>query len=238
MAADGRQKLKIIYLMQMLMKETDAMKGLTMAQILSKLEELGIPAERKSIYRDIDVLRSAGFDIECAQRAPVEYYYKRDSLTLDQIAMLIDIVQSCKFLTDRMSSQLVGAIRDLASERERKLLSKRMHVEGRIKTKSESVFHNVNTIHLAQQNKHKVAFTYYKYDAQKKRVAQHDGQCYVVTPVRVVFADGFYYLVGWNDQAQEIRTYRIDRMELLQELPEAAARNKEISNALYDPFEY
>ena len=238
MAADGKQKLKIIYLMQMLMKETDSTKGLTMAQILSKLEEQGIPAERKSIYRDIDVLRTAGFDIECAQRAPVEYYYKRDSLTLDQIAMLVDIVQSCKFLTDRMSNQLVNAIRDLASERERKQLSKRVHVEGRIKSKSESVFHNVNVLHLAQQNKHKVSFLYYKYDINKKRVARHDGQRYVVSPLRIVFSDGFYYLVGWNDQAQELRTYRIDRMELPQELPEPAVHNKEISAATYNPFEY
>ena len=70
--AANRQKLKLLYLMRMLMEETDSERGLTMAQILEGLEELGISAERKSVYRDIEALREFGVDVRAYQRAPVE----------------------------------------------------------------------------------------------------------------------------------------------------------------------
>ena len=54
--AVNRQKLKLLYLMRLLEEETDAEQGLTMPQILERLEDLGITAERKSIYRDIEAL--------------------------------------------------------------------------------------------------------------------------------------------------------------------------------------
>lgn len=237
-SGENRQKLKLLYLMQMLMNETDSTQGLTMTEILTKLEEQGISAERKSIYRDLDTLRDFGMNIGVLHRAPVQYVYERDSLTVEQLALLIDAVQSSKFLTDRTSAQLTNSLRNLASERERKLLDKRVHVEGRIKSKSDSVFHNVDTIHAALQNRHKIQFNYYKYDSHKLRTAQHDGRPYVVTPVRVIFADSFYYLAAWNDDNNEIRTYRIDRMELLHELPERAVRNDTIASYNYEHFEY
>lgn len=232
------QKLKLVYLMRMLEGHTDLQRGLTMPQIIERLEALGISAERKSIYRDIAVLREAGVDIRMLPTRPVEYALVRSELGIDDVMMLVDIVQSSRFITERKSSQLVKSLKGLVSERERKLLDKRVHVRGRIKNQSESIFHSVDVIHEALQQKRKVQFLYFSYGTDLKRKARHEGKCYELTPVKVVYSYGNYYLAAYDDADEIIKTYRVDRMELLQMSDAVATRCATIANYDCDEFAY
>ena len=236
MSASSKQKLKLLYLYKMLNEQTDSEHGLSMSDILERLAAAGIDAERKGIYRDLDVLREFGLNITTLKRSPVEYTLERSGMTLAEITLLIDAVQGSKFLTQRMSSHLVNSIRTLASEPEREQLNKRIHVDGRIKSQNDSVFYNVDTIHDAMRQKRKVSFLYFKYDARLKRQVQHDGKPYVQTPVQVVFSDGFYYLITWSDTHEDFVRFRIDRMKLVQVSNEAATRNATIANYAYEDF--
>ena len=238
MAANGNQKLKLLYLHKILSEETDSEHGLTMAEILTRLEELGVPAERKGIYRDIKVLRDFGYDVQTLQRSPVEYRIDRTGMSLGELTLLIDAVQSCRFLTQRTSAHLANQVRELASPAEREVLAKRVHVDGRVKRQNESVFFNVDTIHEAIRLRRKVSFLYYKYDAEMEPVIQHEGKPYVHTPVQVVFADGFYYLITWNDNYGQFLRFRIDRMRIVQVSDEKATRNEKIANYVYEEKEY
>lgn len=238
MAANGKQKLKLLYLYKMLTEETDSESGLSMTQILERLAELGISAERKSIYRDMDVLRDFGCNIILIQHMPVEYAIESSGLNLPELTLLIDSVQGSKFLTQRTSNRLTKAIRELASPRERALLDKRVHVDGRIKSQNDSVFYNVDTIHEAMHLKRKVEFLYYKYDITMHRAIQHGGVPYVHTPVQVVFANGFYYLITWSDAHEDFVRFRIDRMRLVQVSAEKATRNERIANYAFEDFAY
>ena len=110
--AINRQKLKLLYLMRMLEEETDAERGLTMAQIIGKLEALGISAERKSIYRDIEALREFGVDVRTYQRAPVESAVEHRAFAFAELQLLVDAVQSSRFLTQRKSDALVEGVKD------------------------------------------------------------------------------------------------------------------------------
>ena len=238
MANMGNQKLKLLTLLRILEKETDSEQGLSMPQIIERLEAEGIPAERKSIYRDLNVLRETGLNIVKLPRRPVEYALLRTELGLSDIMMLIDAVQSSRFLTERKSNQLVKNLKELTSERERKLLDKRVHVQGRIKNQTESVFHNVDTIHEALQRKRKVEFLYFSYGTDLKRAPRREGKRYVLTPVKVAYVDGNYYLAAYSDKYEDISIYRIDRMELLQVSAEAATRCELIANYGFEEFEH
>lgn len=240
MATDNkqRQKLKLVYLMRMLEEETDTECGLTMPQIIERLEALGISAERKSIYRDIAVLRETGVEIRMLPTRPVQYALVRNELGIDDVMMLVDIVQSSRFITERKSNKLVKSLKALVSERERKLLDKRVHVRGRIKNQSESVFHSVDVIHEALQRKRKIQFLYFSYGTDLKRSARHEGKRYELTPVKVVYADNNYYLAAYDDEDALIKTYRVDRMELLQVSDAVATRCAEIANYDYEDFAY
>ena len=240
MATDNkqRQKLKLVYLKRMLEEETDAECGLTMPQIIERLEALGISAERKSIYRDIAVLRETGVDIRMLPTRPVQYALVRNELGIDDVMMLVDIVQSSRFITERKSNKLVKSLKALVSERERKLLDKRVHVRERIKNQSESVFHSVDVIHEALQRKRKIQFLYFSYGTDLKRSARHEGKRYELTPVKVVYADNNYYLAAYDDEDALIKTYRVDRMELLQVSDAVATRCAAIANYDYEDFAY
>ncbi len=213
-------KSKILCLLDLLERRTDGDRGLTMPQIIEGLEAQGISAERKALYRDIAALRQAGFDIRKLPARPVQYALVRSDLGLDDVMMLVDAVQSSRFLTERKSAQLVRSLKTLVSDRQRKLLEKRVHVRGRVKSQSESVFHSVDTIHEAIQRRRKVEFLYFSYGTDLKRHPRHEGKRYAVSPVRVVFSDGNYYLAAYEAAAGDaegtVKTYRIDRMELLQ----------------------
>lgn len=234
--AINRQKLKLLYLMRMLEEETDAERGLTMAQIIGKLEALGISAERKSIYRDIEALREFGVDVRTYQRAPVEYAVEHRAFAFAELQLLVDAVQSSRFLTQRKSDALVEGVKQLASRRQRALLDKRVHVEGRIKMQNESVFHHVDTLHEAIRRHRQVAFRYVKHDVNKCPQPQGGGRIYCETPVCLIYSEGCYYLIAYNEKHDSFPSYRVDRMQGLRITDEAAVRNERI--ATFDAATY
>lgn len=69
------QKLKIMYLMKILLEETDEDHDLTLNEIVEKLKAYNVTAERKSLYSDIENLRTFGLDIIGMQYGKT-YHYK------------------------------------------------------------------------------------------------------------------------------------------------------------------
>ena len=235
MASSSTQKLKVLHLMDILKKETDPEHGLTMPQIIERLAARGIDAERKGLYRDIETLREFGMDIRQLKRQPVQYALAERDFELSQLMLLVDAVQSSRFLSDGASNALVKSVRQLASTEERKALNKQVHVHGRPKRQDRSDFVAVDLLQDAMARKSKVSFRYYKYGAGKERVARRGGAAHVVTPVNLTYSDGNYYLVAYSASDEEIRNYRVDRMGQIVVTGEHVDRNEVI--ARYDPDE-
>jgi predicted DNA-binding transcriptional regulator YafY len=224
MARNKNQKLKILYLMQMLLRETDDEHGLTMAEIIDRLDELGIKAERKSVYDDMDALRKFGLDIINLKGSRAEYHIGNRDLEHAELTMLIDAVQSSKFLTERKSAALINKLKSLVSVHEAKQFDRRIFVAGRVKMQNESVLYNVDAIQRAIQSRRKLSFLYYDYDFEKKQVARKDGGRYTVNPVSLVYIDEFYYLVTYHDRYDDLVNYRADRMKKIEILGEPSSR--------------
>ena len=243
MSAENGQKLKLLHLLRILWTKTDAQRGVSMAQIITELNEVGIKAERKSIYRDIAALREFGLEVVTYKRMPVEYALVKTGFSFDDVMMLVDVVQGSKFLSEHKSTQLVKSVQELASVHERGMLKKRVHVEGRIKNQNESVFHNVDTIHQAIAQKRKIQFLYCRYGTDLEMHPTQDpetgrARLYVETPVKVAFVNGFYYVAVWSDLRNKMLTFRVDRKKLLQVSNQKATRNETISSYAYEHFEY
>lgn len=230
------QKLKLLYLAKIFQEETDDKAGLTMPQIIEHLREYGISAERKALYRDIKALQEFGMDIRRYNRSPMQYALANREFSQSELLLLVDAVQSSRFLDKAKSRELIDSIRTLASKRQREALSKRMHVEGRIKMQNESVFYNVDIVQEAIQVLRKVSFHYFKYNVEKEKERQHGGDRYLETPVQLIYSDGYYYLVAYNDKHDGFTNYRVDRMTEVMVSDEPATRNERI--ALFDPEAY
>lgn len=238
MPNNSKSKLKLLYIKQILEDETDAEHGISMTRIIERLNEFDIPAERKGVYRDIQTLRDFGIEIQTYQRCPVEYAIARRDFSLSELMLLVDAVESCKFLTRRQSNALTTNLKLLASDHQRELLNRRIHVAGRISSKNDSVFTSIDILHEAIRTNRHVAFMYYKYGLDGKRFATHDGKPHEVTPVGIVFSDGFYYLTAWNDERDDMTEFRIDRMDKIRVTDKPATKNDKITHHKYEGDEH
>ncbi len=235
--AANLQKLKLLYLAKMLEEETDAEAGLTMTQILDRLAQNGIKAERKSVYRDIESLREFGLDIQTFQRAPLEYALVTRPFDFEDLLLIVDAVQSSRHLTQRKSDALVRSIKRLAPKRERDLLDRHLSVRGRIKVQGDSLLYNVDHIQEAIATKRKVTFRYFTYNAAKEKVMRHSGERYSETPVEIVVNQGVYYLVTYNPVSDEFDGFRVGRMDYVEVADERAAKVSRQSDFSVERFD-
>lgn len=213
MAKGNNQKLKLIYLMKILLEKTDEAHSITMEEILASLRAYGISAERKSIYADIEALRLYGLDIVGEQRNRTYYYaVAQRQFELAELKLLVDAVQSSKFITARKSHQLIKKIEALASMYEASQLQRQVYVTERIKTMNESIYYNVDSIHSAINANAQIRFQYFQWTVEKQMELKKDGAFYQVSPWALSWDDENYYLVAYDAAAGEIRHYRVDKM--------------------------
>lgn len=231
------QKLKIMYLMKILLDNTDETHSITLQQIIEKLEGYDVSCERKSVYSDIEQLRQYGLDIYGEQRNRT-YYYKvvNRQFELAELKLLVDSVQSAKFITAKKSNELIKKIEGLASRHEAMQLQRQVYVSGRVKTMNEGILINVDTIHQAINSNTKIRFQYYKWTPDKKMELRRDGKVYEVSPWALSWDDENYYMVAYDSEADMIKHYRVDKMlhiDLSESMREGKERFKSFDMAEY-----
>lgn len=212
MSYNSKSKVKVLYLLKILREETNAEHGLTMPQIIQRLAEHGVSAERKSVYADLDALREFGIDVRTYRTSPVEYGVVPDEFSLEELMVMVDAVQSCRAITQRQADSLVRSIKQLTNKEDRKVLDRCIHVEGRIKSKSDSVLSAVDKIHDAIRSKSSVTLVYKRASSADGAQSTSRGKKHEVTPIEVAYDDGFYYLTAWDGGGEEVREFRLDRI--------------------------
>ena len=213
MARSANQKLKLLYVMDFLLQNTDEAHPATLAQIAAHLERLGVGAERKSLYDDLEALRTYGLDIATAGGGRTSAYYvaSRD-FELPELKLLVDSVQSSKFITHKKTAALIKKIERLGSVHEARQLQRQVYVAGRIKTMNESIYYNVDEIHSGISQGKQIRFRYFSLDVRKERRYHRGGAYYAVSPYALTWDNENYYLVAYDGETEEIRHYRVDRM--------------------------
>ena len=221
MARSSNQKLKLLYMMEYFLQNTDEEHPVTTAQIINHLAAHDISAERKSIYDDIEALRLFGLDIIRVDSGRSSgYYVAARAFELPELKLLVDSVQSSKFITHKKSSALIKKIETLASIHEARLLSRQVFVKNRIKAMNESIYYNVDEIQAGISSNKKIQFLYFEYNIAKERVYRHNGAIYVVSPFAMTWDDENYYLVAYDSNAGKIKHYRVDKMDQISVLDE------------------
>lgn len=211
---DSNTRLRILYLYQLLLNETDEDHPLSTEQIRAKMQDMhGIYMHRTTLPSDIELLRSAGIAIEQVRTKSWNYYIDDRSFFLPEIKILIDAVQSSRFITEKKSKELVEKLIKLTSKNNAEKLHRTLNITDRVKTENEKSFYIVDSIHEAISLKKKISFLYFDYDNKKHHVLKNNGEPYTVSPYDLVYNGDFYYLIGYCDERNEIRTFRVDRIE-------------------------
>lgn len=236
MARSSNQKLKCLYLRQFLLENTDEAHPVTVSQMIDYLARHDIAAERKSIYDDIDGLRSYGLDIEYRKAQDGGYFIANREFQLPELKLLVDAVQSSKFLSLRKSNELIAKLEKLASRHEAQALRRQVYVTHRIKNMNESIYYNVDALHSAIAAGSRITFRYFDWDMNGKKKYRHEGKRYRISPWALLWDDENYYLVGYDAEHAERRHYRVDKMESITQTGEERL-GKELF-AGFDPAAY
>ena len=236
MAKSENQKLKLLYLKKIFEEETDEKHPITIAQIINKLEAYGIEAERKSLYRDIRLLQDFGMDIVSVRAKSFGYYLGSREFELPELKLLVDAVQSSRFITHKKSNELIKKLEGLASVHDAAQLQRTVYVVNRIKTANESIYYNVDSICLGISENSRISFKYFDWTADKKRSFRRNGEPYVVSPWSLTWDDEMYYLVAYDSDEGKIKHFRVDKMTNIETV--AMARDgrqafRELDMALY-----
>lgn len=212
MPKSSNQKLKLLYLMQMLLERSDENHPLTVQDMIDELSLLDISAERKSIYSDLEALRVFGLDIMQSKGKSTGYYIASRDFELPELKLLVDSVQSSKFITHKKTLSLIKKIEGLASVYDAQLLQRQVYVRNRVKSMNESVYYNVDEISGAISRDRIIRFKYFEFDVNKQRRYRHDGKVYEISPFALMWDDENYYMLGYDPEAEKLKHYRVDKM--------------------------
>ena len=236
MARSANQKIKILYLMRILLERTDDDHGLTLEEISNALLECGVEAERKTLYDDLEVLRVFGLDIEKRKDKTVRYHVVSREFELPELKLLVDAVQSSKFITHKKSNELIKKIESFTSRYEASQLQRQVFVSNRIKTMNESIYYTVDYIHDAINNNVKVSFQYFSWNVKKEKALRHNGDRFVISPWALTWDDENYYMIGYDHISGLVKHYRVDKMlniQLTDEKRDGAELFKNFDMAVY-----
>lgn len=221
MAKSSNQKLKLLYLLKMLEEKTDEENTMTINDMIAELDRYGITAERKSIYDDLEALRHYGLDIASRKSKTTDYFVASRLFELPELKLLVDAVQCSKFVTHKKSNELIKKIESLASHRQAQALHRQVYVSNRVKTINESIYYNVDRLHVAIAENKKVSFKYFDYDIKKEKAFRKNGDKYSVSPYGLSWDDENYYLVAFSSKYNDFTHYRVDRMTEIEMLEDA-----------------
>ena len=237
MAKSQNQKLKLLYLIDILERKTDENHPLNTSQLIEELAKVDVSAERKSIYSDMESLRTYGLDIVGEAEGKTFYYRVVDrTFELAELKLLVDSVQSAKFITEKKSNELIKKIENLSSKYEAQQLQRQVYTSNRIKTLNESIYYNVDLLHDAINENSQIKFHYFQWNVDKKMELRKDGAYYVVSPWGLSWDDENYYLIAFDATANKIKHYRVDKMlhiELTGEKREGKDHFDKFDMALY-----
>ena len=207
------QKFKLYRLAQIMLEKTDEDHYITMPEIIESLKAYEITADRKSIYNDLKDLEQLGIEVE-GEPVGNKYHYHvvSRSFELPELKLLVDAIQSSKFITEKKTNTLIKKLETLVSKYDAMKLQRQVYVSGRIKTMNESIYYNVDEIHNAISENKKIRFQYYRWNLKKEMELRHDGAYYHISPWGLSWDDENYYLVGYDSDAEQIKHYRVDKM--------------------------
>lgn len=230
MAKSENQKLKTLYVAKYFLENSDENHPTTAGDIVDYLRnECGVEAERRAIYRDIAILRDEfGMDIDGGQGG--KYRLLSRQFEFDDLRLLAECVHAAKFISASQAKTLVDTIGEFCSVYQAEQLQQEVFLCDRVKTTQRGTMTIISKINAAMSHKldgkphtpQKISFKYLKYTLQDRnaQVERRKGAIYKVSPYKLLINEGNYYLLAFDDKAQDMRTYRIDRMKEVKLLDE------------------
>jgi len=206
-------KLRPIYLARILFERTDEDHYLTTNQLIRILkDEYGIESYRITVRNDVEHLKDLGMKIESTLSTQMRYHVAQRKYDPAELKLLIDAVESAKFISGKKSRALVEKLMTEVSLYQAVGLKRNLLAEGRVKSENEKSLQIVDAINDAINRGRKISFQMVEYSPKKRRVLHNNGEIYTFSPYTLVWDGDCYYAVGYSDKYGRIGSHRVDRI--------------------------
>ena len=210
---ENGNKLRLLYIYQYLLRHSDEDHPVSTPELLKYLkDEYNMDVHRTTLPGDIAMMEEAGIHFEIIKSRQNKYYFDDRPFDVSELKLLIDAVSSSKFITEKKSKELIKKLVSLTSDYNAEKLRRHITVEGRIKSENEKAFYILDRINEAIDKNCKVSFQYADYNNRKYKELRHDGEYYVVSPYALVWDGDYYYMIGYCDNREHMRHFRLDRI--------------------------
>ena len=233
MPKSDNQKLKIFYILDYLEAYSNEKNPVRASDLISMLDrQWGIRCDRKTVYSDIAALQQYGVDIVSLPGKNGGYYIASRNFELPELKLLIDAVQSSRYLTEKKSRELIEKLCSQCNEQDAKLMRRTVLVSGRVKSMNETIYYNVDAIQEAIAQNKQISFRYFDWDFGGKR--KYREKEYLASPYGLCQDHENCYLLAFSNR-YGITSYRVDRMTDIQLTEEARIPCPELTGkALHD----
>ena len=210
---ENGNKLRLVYIYQYLFKYSDADHPVSTPELLRFLkEEHGMDVNRTTLPGDFAIMEKAGIHFEVIRSRQNKYYFDDRLFDMAELKVLIDAISSSKFITEKKSKDLIRKLTTLTSDYNAEKLRRHVTVEGRVKSENEKAYYILDAINNAIDKNCKICFQYTEYSSRKRKVIKNNGEYYTVSPYALVWDGDFYYMIGWCDNREHMRNFRLDRI--------------------------
>lgn len=226
-------QIRILHLLRYLCQHTDEKNPATVADIISCWEAAGIQASRKSVYQDIALLTELGMDIVHVKGSRNSYFLASRLFELPEVKLLVDAVESSRFITRKKSAGLIEKLAALTSSHQARELERPVYMDGTAKPCNESIYYAVDALHTAIRERQQIRFQYIEFTPRKEKILKHDGAWYTFSPYALMWQRDYYYAVGWSERHGKLAQFRVDRMVNTEPLELPAVETPDFNAADY-----
>ena len=214
---ENNQKIKLVKLLDYLRAESSAETPVSTNSIIQYLNNVNISCDRRTLYKDMDMLIENGANIVKTELGRENaYYIDEASLSLAELKLLIDAVQAANFITDRKTAELTEKLMSFSGTRRSEIVRDNIIFYNNHKHSNEDIYENIEQIELAIKKKKQLSFYYFDLDEKKARIYRKEKKRYIEDPVALVFSEDNYYLVTYNRNHSKSLNYRVDRMDTVE----------------------
>lgn len=185
-----------LLVLKYLHEKTDEDHLATIKDINDCLAEHQLDADRGTIVDCIKELQESGYDICCVRSTQNRYYMRSRPFTLAEVKLLVDAVQSSRFISEQQSREIVEKLSTLVGSYKADILKRHLYIGSRVKPENPNLIDYIERIHKAVTKNKKVTFRYFDYNAEKQRSLRRDGKIYHLSPFDLIWNNDMYYVVG------------------------------------------
>lgn len=232
----SEKKKKLLCLLQILLSETDSEHTLTLPELLQRLESMGVPAERKSIYDDIETLRSAGVKIGTRKRKTYQYFLESRTFSAAELQLIAGALKTSPFVSEKQAEALLPKLEVLCSSYQAEALKQEIFAKREPAPLEEAVPETVKLLCRAISENKKVRFTLREWrltpQGKPEYAAKDEAKPVSVSPQKLFAGQGRCALLALDEEQRELclPLEKLEGLELLSEerdTPKASVPEKQ-----------